>query len=235
MENLELLHSFNDFLSEQGGVNPILLMVLALGGGLISSVSPCVLGLLPVNLAYIGTAHIESKKEAFEKAALFVMGVSLVLTLLGLFGNLAFAVFTEYKGMINLAIGLFIIFMALVVMEIIHIPLPQLVDKVPEANPFVIGIVFAFVSSPCSSPVLFGVLSAASGTGSMLWSMLIMFAYSLGYTAIIFFASLSAGLIRQLDWFKQHNQLVLKVSGALLIIMGLFYTYVGSEILFLNK
>ncbi len=226
-EDLGLLHQFNSLLEGQTSLHPAVLIILALFGGLLSSVSPCVLGLLPVNLAYIGTANIKNKNEAFNKAIMFVLGVSLVLTLLGLFGSLAFAVFTEFKGEINLGVGIFIILMALFVMELIHLPLPQFVTKIPEASPFVIGMIFALVSSPCSSPVLFGVLSAASSTGSQIWAMIIMFSYSMGYTALIFAASLSAGLLKQLDWFKKHNKTVLRTSGGLLLILGIIYVFVG--------
>ncbi len=117
--------------------------------------------------------------------------------------------------------------MALMVLELIKLPLPQFITKMPKANPFVIGILFALVSSPCSSPVLFGMLSLASGTGSIPASVLIMFVFSLGYTAIIFFASLFAGLMKQLNWFKARYDLMTNLSAFLLGLIGLVYIYIG--------
>ena len=190
---------FNQFLlTKQNSLPFALTLGLGLLGGLLSSLSPCVLSLLPLNLAYIGTVNIDNKREAFNKAAFFVLGVSLVLSLLGAFSALAFAVFAEFRAILNISIGIFIILMAFMVLGWIQLPLPQVVKEMPKANPFVIGLLFALISSPCSSPVLFGVLSMASATGSVLGSVLVMFFYSLGYTAIIFFASLSVGLMKQL-------------------------------------
>lgn len=210
------------------------LLVLALGflGGLLSSLLPCVLSLLPVNLAYIGTLHIESRKEAFFKAGSFVLGVAIVMALLGVFGGLAFSVFNEYRGFINLAVGLLILFMALTLLDIFKLPLPQLFKSIPETNPFVVGLIFALVSSPCSSPVLISVISIASNLGSILNSVLLMFAYSLGYTAIIFFASLSTGLIKQLGWFKEHSEGVIKFSSIILALISVFYIYSGIKNIF---
>jgi len=210
------------------------LLILGLGflGGLLSSLLPCVLSLLPVNLAYIGTLHIESRKEAFFKAGSFVLGVSLVMALLGVFGGLAFSVFNEYRGYINLAVGLLILFMALSLLNLIKLPLPQFFKSIPETNPFVVGLVFALVSSPCSSPVLISVISIASNLGSLINSILLMFSYSLGYTTIIFFASLSTGLIKQLHWFKAHNEKVIKFSSIVLALVSIFYIYSGVRNIF---
>ena len=221
------LQQINDLLLNNQEQGLILLIILGLIAGLVSSLSPCVLSLLPLNLAYIGTANINNRKEAFIKAGQFVLGVSLILSLLGVFGSFAFAVFNQYKGLINLCIGVFILFMALSVMNLIKLPLPQFITKMPEANPFVIGLLFALVSSPCSSPVLVSVLSVAANTGSTANSLSIMFAYSLGYTAIIFFASLFTGLSKQLSWFKTNHDLVTQISAGILAITGMTYAYIG--------
>ena len=227
----ELLSSyqnqFTELLTNNREAPFTFLLTLGFLGGLLSSLLPCVLSLLPINLAYIGTLDIKSRFEAFHKAGSFVLGVALVLTLLGVFGSLAFAVFTEYKAIINLSVGIIITIMALSLIHIIKLPLPQLFNKVPESHPFIVGLVFALVSSPCSSPVLVSVISMAASLGSTLKSIILMFGYSLGYTAIIFFASLFTGLATQLHWFKVNHEIVTKISAALLAIMGLFYIYIG--------
>ncbi len=206
-----------------------LLIVFAFVAGLISSLSPCVLSMLPMNLAYIGASRIRSP---FSHASLFVLGVASLMAILGAFSNFAFAVFTEYKTYIYLVVGFFIIIMALAVLEWIRIPMPQLVTKMPEANPYIIGLVFALVSSPCSSPVLFAVLGAVAALNSWFNSILVMFAFSLGYTAVIFLACFSAALVKQLNWFKQHSKLIMNISAALLALMGLAYIYAGLKSLF---
>jgi cytochrome c-type biogenesis protein len=221
------LSEYNNFLLVQQDSSIIILIFLGLVGGLISSISPCVLTLLPMNLAYIGTLEISDRKSAFIKALQFITGVALVLSLLGLFSSLAFVVFTEKKSFLFTSIGIFIFLMGLVVLDLIRLPLPQFIKKMPETNPFIIGLLFALVSSPCSSPVLFGVLSLASSTGSQIYSMLIMFAYSLGYTALIFLASLFAGILKQINLLKKHSSLINKISAAFLIIIGIVYIYLG--------
>jgi cytochrome c-type biogenesis protein len=52
------------------------LLPLAFAGGLISSLSPCQLSLLGVNLSYIGTREFTSRKDALIKAIAFVWELS---------------------------------------------------------------------------------------------------------------------------------------------------------------
>jgi cytochrome c-type biogenesis protein len=55
--------------------NPWLLISFAFGGGLLASISPCILAMLPVNLSYIGTLNVKSRRAAFWNATEFVLGV----------------------------------------------------------------------------------------------------------------------------------------------------------------
>lgn len=227
----DLLSNYSNFLENNTG-SFFVIITLGFFGGLLSSLLPCVLSLLPINLAYIGTLHIECKKEAFTKAAAFVCGVALVMALLGVFGSFAFSVFSEHRSLINLCVGILILLMALNLMGLLKLPLPNLIKSIPDSHPFIIGLLFALVSSPCSSPVLISVISIAANLGSVLKSLILMFFYSLGYTAIIFFASLSTGLIKQLAWFKSHNEKVTHFSAAILALISFFYIYVGIRGMF---
>ena len=221
------LTNYAEFLEAQTSGPFIILVVLAFLGGLGSSLLPCVLSLLPMNLAYIGTLDIKDKVAALSKASQFVLGVASIITLLGVFASFAGAVFTSYKAELHLAIGVIVTLMAFSLFDLIKLPLPQFFKKIPEVSPFLVGVIFALVSSPCSSPVLITALSVSVDFGSTLKSLIFMFSFSLGYTAIIFFASLSTGLVKQLNWFKVNSALITKISASLMLIMGLFYLYSG--------
>jgi cytochrome c-type biogenesis protein len=222
------LLNYSEFLEARNS-SFVFLLIFGFFGGLISSLLPCVLSLLPVNLAYIGTLNIESKRSAALKASFFVIGVSTVMSLLGVFGGLAFTVFNEYRAIINILVGLLILAMSLVLLNIFKLPMPHFFKSIPEANPFIVGLVFALVSSPCSSPVLISMMSIAANLESVILSLILMLSYSLGYTAIIFLASLSTGLIKQLNWFKKNSSKVIKFSALLLALVSMIYIYSGIK------
>jgi cytochrome c-type biogenesis protein len=229
--NLE--QNYHEWLGKQNTRNPLVLLLLAFVGGLIGSLSPCHLGLLTVNLTYIGTREVTSRRDAFIKAGSFVLGVVTVLSLLGLVSSFAGVVMRDYRGYVNIAVGLVILLMGLTLLEMIRLPLPQFGLALPITGPYSAGVTFALVSSPCTSPVLFSVLAAAAETGSQIQSTLTMISYALGTSALIFFASLFTGLAKQARTLVQYSKWIMRIGGGLLIIMGGLYLFNGINWVFL--
>lgn len=220
-------NAYQQWFEQQNTGNPLVLVILAFLGGLLASFSPCILALLPVNLSYIGTLNIASRRDAVLKAGLFVLGAVTVLSLFGLVSSFATAVIVDFKGYVHLVIGTIILLMGFSFAGLFHLPLPQTQLSLPGAGPFGVGVTFALVSSPCASPVLFAVLAAAAAASSQWLSVLTMVSYALGYTAVIFFSSLFTGLIKQSRVLLQHSDWVVRVGSALLILAGGYYVVSG--------
>jgi cytochrome c-type biogenesis protein len=222
-----LEENYKEWLGKQNTANPIFLVLLAFAGGLIGSLSPCHIGLLTVNLTYIGTREVTSRRDALIKAGSFVLGVVTVLSLLGLVSSFAGVVTRDYRGYFNIAVGVVILLMGLSLLEIIRLRLPQVGSGLPITGPYSAGVTFALVSSPCASPVLASVLVAAGATGSPVLSTLTMVSYALGTSALIFCASLFTGLAKQARTLVKYSDWIMRIGGGLLIIMGGFYLFTG--------
>ena len=246
------------FTQHQYQINhPLALIGLAFLGGLVASISPCILSLLPVNLSYIGTREITSRRDAFFKAGSFVLGVVTVLSLLGLFSSAAGLILIQFRGYIQVAVGAIIVLMGLSLVGIVQIPRLRL-NRFTSANgtggsavhsrekmsrrsrlqslitsfltgPYGVGITFALVSSPCTSPIMISVLTAAAATGSQWQSTLTMISYSFGYTAIIFLASLFTGLAKQTRTLLLHSNTIIRLASVALLMVGMFYLINGSQ------
>lgn len=209
--------------------HPLLLVSLAFGGGLLASISPCILALLPVNLSYIGTLKLTCRRDAFVKASQFVLGAVTILSLFGLVSSFAGAVLIDFRGYFNIGVGLLMALMGLALAGWIRLPLPQWQLDTPFTGPYGVGLGFALVSSPCASPVLFAVLAAAAASGSQLLAVLTMVSYALGYTALIFLASVFTGLARTSRGLLQHSEAIVRVGSLALIFTGLYYLWIGSH------
>ncbi|MBD2346965.1 cytochrome c biogenesis CcdA family protein [Anabaena subtropica] len=220
---------YQQWFDQQDTANPLVLIPLAFVGGVLASVSPCILALLPVNLSYIGTLKIKSRWDAFSKAGLFVLGAVTILSLFGLVSSFAGAVMVEYRGYINIVVGLIMAVMGLWLMGVVKIPLPQMNVNLPKAGPYGVGLTFALVSSPCASPVLFAVLAAAAATGSQVLGTLTMVSYALGYTLLIFLASLFTGLAKQSNKLLKHSEGIIRFGSLALILTGAYYLFTGTQ------
>lgn len=218
---------YQKWLEQQNTSNPTVIIPLAFLGGLIASISPCILSLLPVNLSYIGTLNINSRRDAAFKAGQFVLGVVTIFSLLGLFASFASAVLVDYRGHINVVVGAIILLMGLSFSGLFHLPIPQTNFSLPVKGPYGVGLTFALVSSPCSSPVLFAVIAAAAATGSQVVSTVTMVAYGLGYTAVLFFASLFAGLVKQSRTLLTKSDVIMRFGSVALILAGGYYLFTG--------
>jgi cytochrome c-type biogenesis protein len=220
---------YQQWFDQQDTTNPIVLLPLAFLGGVFASISPCILALLPVNLSYIGTLNIQSRWDAFAKAGLFVLGAVTILSLFGLVSSFAGAVMVEYRGYINLVVGLIMAVMGLWLMGVVKLPLPQINASLPQAGPYGVGLTFALVSSPCASPVLFAVLAAAAATGSQVLGTLTMVSYALGYTILIFLASLFTALAKQSKQLLKHSEGIIRFGSVALMITGGYYLIQGTR------
>lgn len=219
--------SYRQWFEQNNGSNPFLLLPLAFLGGLLASFSPCILALLPVNLSYIGTLNIRSRRDAFLKALLFVLGAVTILSLFGLASAFATAILVDFKGFVHLIVGIIIILMGLSFAGLILLPFPKTSLSLPFTNPYSVGLTFALVSSPCASPVLFAVLAAAAAANSQLLSVLTMVSYALGYTALIFLASLFTGIIKQSRVLLVRSGWITKSGGIVLFLTGVYYSISG--------
>lgn len=201
--------------------------------GVITFISPCLLPLLPVYIAYfaggVTTNAPSNLRNTFISALGFVIGFTLLFTLMGAFAGSAGSFFTTNQGILNVVCGLIVIFFGLHFMGVIKIDALQKtmrphVNKPPRGflSSLLFGMVFAIGWTPCVGAFLGSALSLAASTGSTAQGILLLLCYSLGL-GIPFM--LTAILIDRLEgafaWIKQHYTLVNRVCGALLIIVGI--------------
>jgi cytochrome c-type biogenesis protein len=204
------------------------LPIIGYFGGLIASVSPCIIGLLPLNLGYIGTLEVDSRRRAMTLAGGFVLGVILVISLMGLVSSFAASLLIDYKGYMNLGVGLLAMLMGLSFFGLLKLPMPQLVNRIPQAcSTFVVGIAFALSSSPCASPVLISILAIAATTGNPWVSTLTMASYALGYTTILFIASVATGITKQVGKLRYYSSEITYLGSISLVILGAYYLVLG--------
>ncbi len=217
-------------------------ILIAFIGGIITFISPCVLPLIPIYIAYLSGVSIQDLKENKEKPSsrillisiIFVLGFTVVFSILAAL----FYVFVEslghYKIWFNRGAGALIVLFGLHTMKIIQIPFlnfeVRFQAKAGKKNffsPLLMGMAFGAGWTPCIGPILAGILftsSSSSGNGFQTVFLLVVYSLGLGIPFILT-GLLTRELLGVFSFFKRHYKAVEIVSGLFLILLGLLLIF----------
>lgn len=193
--------------------------------GFISFISPCMLPLLPLYISYFA-GGADKKYKVFLRALSFVLGFTVVFSLLGLFAGTLGAFLREYRTAVNIVGGALIILFGLSYLEVIKLPFfkgirnGRTADTVVSA--FLFGIVYSVSLTPCIGAFLGSALALAGASGTALKGVLLLVTYSLGLGVPFL---ISALLIERLNtaftFIKRNYRVINIVCGGFLILIGI--------------
>ena len=206
-------------------------LFIALGAGLISFLSPCVLPLIPGYISFISGQSlnelIESKKVNLIPLILFSLGFSFVFISFGAAASALGKILLQNSNYLRIVAGTIIVIFSLQLLGIINIGFLNYEKKYytkKSTKPlfvFIVGMAFGFGWTPCIGPILGSILALASTEENISRGILLLSFYSLGL-AIPFI--LSGFLIQKLllfsKNFKKNINIVLKFGGIILLITG---------------
>jgi cytochrome c-type biogenesis protein len=213
--------------SRIAAVGVFMLPLVAFAAGLLASLSPCVLPLVPLNLAYIGAAEASGWRSV-GLSARFVVGAALVLTLLGLFGDLAGLLLVEQRGVVLGVVGLSLVYFGLVTLELAPLPFGgRSIAATRRLGPVGAGAAFSLITTPCASPLLAAVLAASAAQAVPGLAVVSMAAFSLGYTLLVFLGGVfGGGLVaraRRIQFAAPRA-----AAAALLVVSGTSFVAAGA-------
>jgi len=194
--------------------------------GVISFISPCMLPMLPLYISYFA-GGADKKEKTFLRAMAFVLGFTVVFTVLGLFAGTLSRILTNYQMIVNMVCGAVVILFGLSYLEILHLPFFRGMQTGTKQitgvfSAFLFGMIYSVNLTPCVGAFLGSALMLASSAGGTMTGMLLLLAYSLGL-GIPFV--LSAILIEKLrgvfGWIKKQYRVVNIVCGVFLVVIGI--------------
>ena len=207
-------------------------LIIALGAGLISFLSPCVLPLIPGYISYISGSSInelvEKKNINLFPIILFTVGFSIVFIIFGAASTFLGQVLLQNSYELRIVAGLIIIILSLHIIGLINIGFLNYEKRIQTNinknffSPILIGMAFAFGWTPCIGPILGSILVLASTEESLARGILLLFFYSIGL-AIPFILSgylMQKFLIFSKNFKKNINK-VSKIGGIILLITGI--------------
>lgn len=201
--------------------------------GIASFISPCLLPMIPIYLAYFAGKDDKQTKKTLLNAFGFVLGFTIVFIALSVFASQLGQFVSHYMRYIKWIFGIIIILFGLNYMEILNIKMMnktgQLKAKTKDLNfakSMLFGMLFSISWTPCVGAFLSSALLLVAKQQQLLKGILLMLVYSIGL-GIPFM--LSAVLIEKIkgifDIMKRNFDKIKKISGTILIFMGIYMIF----------
>jgi cytochrome c-type biogenesis protein len=203
----------------------------ALGAGIVSFLSPCVLPLVPGYLSAVtgvSPNELESAgwKRVLAPSLLFVASFSAIFVLSGLTATavgetLNGRTFEKVAGALMVAMGLFFLAAPFIRGLNREWHFERLIEGAGRGGPVIAGAAFAIAWTPCIGPTLSAILGLAATSGSAAHGAALLAVYSAGLaipfllTAIAFSRMTAAFAI-----VKRHYGAIIAAGGVILIVMG---------------
>ena len=195
--------------------------------GVITFISPCLLPMLPIYISYFAGGGERTVKRTLKGALGFVMGFTLVFVAMGALAGTVGSFLVRYQTAVNILCGAVVILFGLNYLGILKFNLFRGrghdldTDDMGFFSALLFGVIFSVGWTPCVGAFLGSALMLASQQGSVVQGTVMLLCYSAGLGVPFL---LSAVLIDQLkgafNWVKTHYDIINKVCGIALILVG---------------
>ncbi|MDD5688364.1 MAG: cytochrome c biogenesis protein CcdA [Elusimicrobia bacterium] len=213
--------------------NPIIYIFVLLAG-IITSFTPCVFPVLPLIIGYIGALQVKSRLRAFLLSVLYVLGMSVTFSILGLIASLTGKMFGSVQSnpWTYIFVGNVILLMAMWFMDIIHISLPAF--NLPNISAkggkskgfvpsFLLGLVSGIIAAPCTAAVLAIILTYVGTKQNVLFGTTLLLVYAFGLGTIIIIAGTFTGFINTIIKSETFTLKVKKIFGIAMFLLSQYF------------
>ena len=219
--------------SLNAGNAKLILLLSSFLGGIVASISPCSLAMLPIVIGYIGGYANQSVSRTLVQLISFIFGSAIVFTAIGIACAITGHVFISIAGnYFMLLVAAVLMIMGLNLTGILDVQIPSIINKIPQSKgnsaflyPMLLGATFALAGTPCSTPILAGIMGLASVSNNLTLAILMLFLFSIGQGIILVIAGVFTSLIKQFGKVINFSEILLKISGILLIFASIYFYY----------
>ncbi|MBM5796481.1 MAG: cytochrome c biogenesis protein CcdA [Cyanobacteria bacterium M_surface_7_m2_037] len=203
-----------------------LTLLLVFAGGLLTSLGPCSLSLLPITLAYLA-GFDDQQEQPWQRSLSFCAGIVASLVLLGLASGALGRIYGQVPGLVPTVVAILAVLMGLNLLGLLPLQLPSGPDpeqwrqRVPKAlAPLAAGLAFGLAASPCTTPVLAVLLAWIAQAGDPLAGVVLLTAFAAGQVMPLLLAGTAAAWVPRLLALRALGQWVPPISGVVLLATG---------------
>ncbi len=204
-------------------------------GGLVTSIGPCNIAMVPLVMAFVGGSTELPRGRSFTLSGAFVLGLSITYVLLGLIAALLGGLIGGASSIWYYVVAAVCLLLGLQMLGVVQVPLPGglagLREKValkglPGA--LVLGLVSGLVASQCATPVLAAIVTYVLVSDSALvYGAVLLFIYALGRGVPIILAGTFTGALRQFHSLGRWSHVIERASGLIMLLVGFYFIWIA--------
>ncbi len=213
----------------------ILGYLLVFLGGIVTSIGPCNVAMIPLIIGYVGGSHELPRRKAFSISLFFTLGLAITFMLLGVIAALIGGLMGGSTRLWYYLVAVVCFIIGLQMLGVIHLEMPtwfgSLREKVKTKGlmgALMLGLISGLVSSQCATPVLAAILTyvMAQKTGIM-YGAVLLFIYALGRGVPILLAGSFTGILKEFRSLGKWSGWVEKGSGIIILLVGFYFLWIA--------
>lgn len=200
-------------------------------GGLALNLTPCVYPLIPITIGYFGGQSEGSTGRLFYLGILYVLGMALTYSVIGVVTSLTGAVFGALlqNPIVIIVVALVLAALSLSMFGVYEFKMPDSwVAKAGSAKSggfgaFFMGLTLGIVAAPCIGPFVLGLVTYVAAKQDVFYGFLMFFFLAVGLGSPYLVLAVFSGKIKKLPKSGMWMEAVKHIFGFILIGMALFF------------
>jgi len=212
-------------------------------GGVATSFTPCIFPLVPLVVGIIGSSKGgASRMKGFVLSSMYVLGMALTFSILGIVAAMTGKLFGQVQTspLAHLIVGNVIIFFALVLLDVIPLPVFLLqragVGKIVKGKGllpvFLMGMVSGLIASPCAAAVLGALLTYVAATQNVVLGFSFLFVFALGFGTLLIVIGTFTGVLSIIPRSEKVMRVIQKVFAIGMILLGEYFIFRAGSLSF---
>ncbi|MGK7346568.1 MAG: protein-disulfide reductase DsbD family protein [Candidatus Nitrospinota bacterium M3_3B_026] len=200
-------------------------------GGLALNLTPCVYPLIPITVSYFGGKSEEKKGGLIVHSVLYVLGMAVMYSALGVFAALTgglFGALLQHWAVILLIVAV-LVGLSLSMFGLYEIRVPASLAEIGGKNrggffgTFLMGVTVGIIAAPCIGPFVLGLLTFVGEKGDPMLGFTMFFALALGLGTPFMILAIFSGAVSILPRSGVWMLWVRQVFGVVLLAMAIYF------------
>ncbi len=213
----------------------ILGYLLVFFGGIVTSLGPCNVAMIPLIIGFIGGSINIPRRKAFSISLMFSIGMALTFMIFGIIASVIGGLLGGSTRLWYYIVAVVCFAIGLQMLGIYHLNSPSWFSKLREKlqvkglfGALLLGLTSGLVASQCATPVLAAILTfVLAKQESYVYGAVLLFVYALGRGVPIVLAGTFAATLKSIRKLGKWSNLIEKVSGAIILLVGFYFVWIA--------